>query len=416
MKTHYSRNSKKSGLTLVELLVSAALLGAILLFSAQYFAQTSQLNSTIVSQATLQEELRNAGNIITDEIQRAVYVFPPCGIYSSARQPTPTLLPGCTGFAITPTATTLSLLNVSWSRFTMATTGNITKRPDDGTYVWEVGRTPNAPILAMIVAPYNPSKPCDAGSGNTNDGGCYQFVAYYPVRREQVTRGFSGNNATSGDLLDVNSNESSQWVIMEYRRRLSANLYYDLAPFTTSFDIPGVGTMTSGALVSGLILGPVVPTRWRDAGCDLNAAGVFDPVMTNWICEKINRADTSPTAPKYPSPDPDPRPTNQESPTSLPAIAKGSDGSFDLVRFSARMAATVRWINDSTPRGTSRILVENIRPTDGFSVEFTTAGMDERGATEVRLRLQGELNRGGQPVRFPAQPLEFFSTPRNIAP
>jgi hypothetical protein len=61
-------------------------------------------------------------------------------------------------------------------------------------------------------------------------------------------------------------------------------------------------------------------------------------------------------------------------------------------------------------------LVENIRPVTGFAIEFTNNGMDERGATEVRLRLQGELNRGGDPVRFPAQPLEFFATPRNIAP
>jgi prepilin-type N-terminal cleavage/methylation domain-containing protein len=387
MKTN-TKNSKNAGFTLIELLISAGLLGAILLFSSQYFAQTNQLSRIITSQATLQEELRNAGNIITDEIQRAVYVFTPCGIYSSATQPIPTLKPGCTGFATTPTTATLSLLNVSWSSFTLAASGERTKRPDNGTYVWEVGATPDAPILAMIVAPYRPNQPCEASSTTTNDGGCYQFVAYYPVKRQQITRGFSTNSATAGDLLDKNDSESQQWVIMEYRKRLTENLDYTSSLFT-SFGIPGVGTMAAGVLTTGLILGPVPRINWRSVGCTGTCV--------------------------IPAPDPDPNPSNQQTGNSLPTVAKGTTKAADLVQFSARMAATVRWIN-SAPRGDSSLLVENIRPVTGFAIEFTNNGMDERGATEVRLRLQGELNRGGDPVRFPAQPLEFFATPRNIAP
>jgi hypothetical protein len=39
-----------------------------------------------------------------------------------------------------------------------------------------------------------------------------------------------------------------------------------------------------------------------------------------------------------------------------------------------------------------------------------------RGVTEVRLRLQGGIRRGNKEYTFPGQPIEIFTTPRNIAP
>jgi prepilin-type N-terminal cleavage/methylation domain-containing protein len=403
---------KNLGFTLTELLVVMAILSVVLLASSQYFVQTTQLSSSAVANATLQEELRNAGNIITDEVQRAVYVFPPCGVYSSVDLPNPILRPGCTGFSATDIISS-KRMNVSWSQIQMSSSGQRTKRPDDGTYLWEVG-VPTAPILAMIVAPYESYKPCDNGA---EDGGCYQFVAYFAVKREQVTRGSLGNSLTARDLLDAVPSENNQWVIMEYRRRLSENFFTNAAPLNANVVLPGYGTMNSGLIsgIPGVGIVAIAPVRWGDAGCtfDTTTVNTTGAVLTDpdfWLCEEIS------TNVKYPAPTSDPVSTNQSSPNSLPAVAKGNVNPADLANFAARMRSTVSWINNNANPGTPRILVENIRPNTGFSIEYTSNSVDERGVSTVRLRLQGQVNRNGVPVTFPAQPLEYFSAPRNIAP
>jgi prepilin-type N-terminal cleavage/methylation domain-containing protein len=406
---------KLAGFTLTELLVTMGILGVVLLAASQYFVQTTQVTSSAISSATLQEELRNAGNIITDEVQRAVYVFPPCGVYSSVDLPTPILKPGCVSFD-PPSTISSKRMNVSWSRIQMSSTGNRSKRPDDGTYLWEVG-VPTAPILAMIVAPFQSYTPCDRGTG-TNDGGCYQFVAYFAVKRAQVTRGLSGNSTTSKDLLDANPSEDNQWVIMEYRRRLDQNLFTNAAPLNANVALPGYGTMNAGIIsgIPGAGTAAISPIRWRDAGCtfdSINVPNTTGAVFTNqsdWICTEIS------SSVKYNAPTSDPVSANQSSPNSLPAVAKGNVNPADLANFAARMLSTVTWLNSNREPGNGRILVENIRPNTGFSIEYTANSVDERGVSAVRLRLQGEVNRGGSPVVFPPQPLEYFASPRNIAP
>jgi prepilin-type N-terminal cleavage/methylation domain-containing protein len=416
MKTQDSSGFLRlNGFTLLELLISMVILSMILLVTFQFFSSSLQTTSLVSNQTLLQEELRNAGNLIADEVQRSIYIFPPCGKYASTTS-TATAVTDCATFGAI-SASTLSQANVSWSKITLFSSGTRGMKPD-GTYAWNVGTDVNAPILAMIVSPRIPNKPCDAGGGNTNKGSCYEFVAYFPVKRSQVTRSSTSTNSQSKDLLNPDDSNKNQWTIMEYRRSLDENIYYTDTVFT-GLSIPGVGTLNGDQLtVTGQGITTLPPMRWRDAGCDLDTiktiSGAPNPnygrvsaTQSDWICDSDGSI-------KLPSPTTDP--SIQEGKNALPAISRGMTDPLAVARFAARMKAVQKWIEKVTP-GDAKILIDGIEPTTGFSLDFPTNSVDERGALEVRLRLQGGIFRGGGPkVVFPATPLEFYATPRNIAP
>ena len=118
-------------------------------------------------------------------------------------------------------------MNVSFSKFELGS-GNTVYNPLALTAgvsgSWEVGSTSNPPILAMIVAPRAPD-PANIGCGNRpplteQPYACYQFVAYFPVKREYVTNGLKGNTTPSSEKFDDVATWRSQWVLMEYRKPL----------------------------------------------------------------------------------------------------------------------------------------------------------------------------------------------------
>jgi hypothetical protein len=257
----------------------------------------------------------------------------------------------------------------------------------------------------MISPPKDSTKTCD-GSGEKV--GCFAFVAYFPVKRSGVT---SPSSATDLDFVNDDPDNKDGWVLMEYRRNLDKNIPFDSG--YTDLAIAGLGTLKgSGSAtsnigklnISGFPIVNVPAIYWRDVGC-------FSTDSDNTDCT----LDSSNTRLKEPSFDPNP--TAQVVEGSLPSIQNGTQVDVVISAYTARMQATVNWLETTTPKGTAKVLVDYIEPGTGFSLDFARPGaVDQRGVTEVRLSLQGGIRRGSKVTKFPGQPIEVYATPRNISP
>ncbi len=375
------------GFTLIELLISLTVFSILMIGVLAMQRDATQISRSVINQTAIQDDLRNAAAIISDEVQRAIYVFPPCGRYSSGA--TPTLVACGAAFA---TGYVPNVMNVNFSAFTFSATGSITARPNaTGTSVadrtWEVrdlDANRAAPILAMIVAPRRPNNnECDRGGSSSEIAtskaqGCYQFVAYFPIRRSQVT----GTATTyTAEQLEPDPENNNQWVLMEYRKNLDSNI---LATSVTA----------AGSPVS------VPAVRWDEVGCNLEGYGCA--LGTN--VRPVTDPDTD----------------TQRRDIALPAIARGTIDSALLASFVSRMNSTVATVDG----GSTQILMVGIQPqrgsgataNSGFQIDFSgLTTTDERGVLAVRLRLRAEIIRNTITYTVPASgPLEVFSAPRNI--
>jgi type II secretory pathway pseudopilin PulG len=426
-----------AGFTLLEVIISIGFLGLVLMLVSQYMQSGLNLTRTVTNQATLQGEIRSIGAMINDEVQRALYVFPPCGEFgvtknsTNDRTPFATFNTSCDPF---DSATDNSArLKVNYGLIKIATSGNTLINmgaPATSRYTWYVGAPPpgtpatdprtafgakSYPILAMITGPRDPQvqcrmtdaagKPIDDESA-VNADGCYQFVAYYPVQRKCLTTGATLDNncsatgpAPAGSRGQLEVGDDTSWVLMEYRRNLSR----DIAPTGSTINY---ATAAATKLTWTRSEGPqsVPRINWGSVGCGL-----------------INNAFSGKCPPPFTTPNPDPNSVNQNSPNSLPAIEGGTTNPSVIYNFRMRMLATKEWIEylGGTPTadevGSGKVLLENIRPNHGFQIDFPLGSIDERGVTEVRLRLQARVQQNGKEVLVPAQPTEFFASPRNIS-
>jgi type II secretory pathway pseudopilin PulG len=439
-----SSRNRMLGISLLELLISIGLLGLVLALVSQYLIGGLQVTNQVANQTTMQQELRNAGSLIADEVQRALYVFPPCGEYASTKSPTTgvrsttvTYKPGCTFTSTVPAMrVTFSKIKATATGITFrnhATNANTNYGND---YTWEVGAPPSntdssntlyplrgktLPILMMIVGPKDPNVQCRmtsdatlaavtplAPSGNVNENGCYQFIAYYPIKRKCLTPAADTSTCGAGGLsaseqLETNTDNENQWVLMEYRRNLSKDLYGNGTEVDYDFDTsPWALTTLVGTM-------PVPRINWGSAGCGLSGT---DKSFSN-VCPRSGTAAGSTT---LTTPNPDPNPVNQASANSIPAILRLGNDPTALELFRLRMTATMTWIQNNGDPGSGKILLDNILPDDGFQIEFPTTAVDERGATEIRLRLQAQVKRGSKTFNIPSKPIEFYASPRNISP
>jgi prepilin-type N-terminal cleavage/methylation domain-containing protein len=357
------RLKAQHGFSLIEILISLAILGIIAVGVTQLLSSTSAGYRVNFSQTVLQTELRNAAAIIGDEIQRAFYVFPPQGSSIAAG-----------GGSVT----------VDWSKFTLGngnTTTGIT-----GSNVFEVPLNPSLsqpPILALITAPRVPSLPCTTdGTTLAQEGaGCYQFVMYYPVIRTRVSRGQLGNSNSSSKLLDYQANNTERWVIMELRVVLTGS--------------------QGGA--------------WGNVGCTLR-----DPSTR---CTSNPSGDPSnifqQSSNSLPSVSCYANACNADDANTLPPLG-------EVQNFQTRMNATVNWIKDRVQAAgiSASIVIDNIDESfanggPGFRVLMPAETRDVRGVTQVRLRLRGKLTLNSETRTFGAEnnsPISFFFVPRNIAP
>jgi len=211
-----SLDARTRGFTLIELLIASAIMVGILSIIAQSFRVGGQEVARSFAVTDMSEDTRLAGQLMADEVARAVYVYPPGAVIT---------LGG----------------------------GYTTEKPSvvyrsDGTTVaatlprsqWTVGTDP---ILAMLVPPMT------VGTCNsTNESNCLYFVAYYPVERSGVVAGATGANNENNPGADPLN--SSNWVLYELRNRLdSATLATGTA---AGYDLPALTYTGSG--IRGYIL------------------------------------------------------------------------------------------------------------------------------------------------------------------
>ncbi len=164
----------RKALSLVELLIASAIFISILAFITRGLISSSTVVDKIINEAQLIEDTRSAGQIISDSLNRAVYIYPPNKKISLNS-------PG------------------SWT----------VENPNGNKNIWLTG---NDPIIAFIEA----SEQTGICS-KSNKKACLYFVAYYPIKRTTIVKKASYGQA----LKDDNNNDA--WVLFEYRKRLAIN-------------------------------------------------------------------------------------------------------------------------------------------------------------------------------------------------
>lgn len=167
---------RNHGFTLIELLVASVVALLVLGLVASGIQSGSSATSVIQTQQQLGDDVRIAGNYIADSLASAVYVFP------------------------------------AGTALTVGPSGYTTKNPATNNNTWVVG---THPIIAAITPPRDTNQWCPTTSSNGELAGCYQFKAYYALRRGDVVAA-----ATGADNPGADPSNNNQWVIYEYRENL----------------------------------------------------------------------------------------------------------------------------------------------------------------------------------------------------
>jgi type II secretory pathway pseudopilin PulG len=167
------------GLTIIELLVAAAILIVILGLVASGIQSGSGVVTQVVSESELLEDTRVAAQLMADSAARAVYIYPP--------------------------GATVSLNSAgSWT----------VQNPKTNKNIWKIGTDP---MLAFIEAPQRSDVACVGtdkdGKKKLNESACLSFVAYYPVKRSTVAK------QDNYKYLAEPQNDQS-WILFEYRKTL----------------------------------------------------------------------------------------------------------------------------------------------------------------------------------------------------
>ena len=159
-------------MSLVELLVASAIFISILAFITRGLISSSNVVGKIINEAQLIEDTRSAGQIISDSINKAVYIYP---------------------------------ANIKLS---LNSSGSWTvENPNGNKNIWLTGQDP---IIAFIE---NAEQSGDCSAKNKK--ACLYFVAYYPVKRTTVVK-----KASYGQAIKDDKNNNA-WVLFEYRKRLN---------------------------------------------------------------------------------------------------------------------------------------------------------------------------------------------------
>lgn len=164
------------GFTLVEMLVSIAILGVLMLAFTQVFGGSLRASSEINTRSELINEGQIAQQLISSRLQSAFYVYS----------------------GINPDPNPMTLTNGG-----MTTRNSIRNGAGQN---WIPGTDP---FIAMLVPPRIAGQCTGAGVSQTNDA-CFRFYAYYAVRRDTF---ISQNPLISPD---PDPNNANVWVLMEY--------------------------------------------------------------------------------------------------------------------------------------------------------------------------------------------------------
>ena len=165
------------GFTLIELVISTAILGILFVMISSVLENNGKQVRSVVYKAELLEETRVVGQMIADQVSRAVYIYPP-------------------GSSIQLNST------ASW-----------TVKNSLNSNTWVVGNSLN-PILAYIEAPLNRAQSNACALATPEN--CLVFVAYYPLIRSVVVLNATGAENPGPDPDNLNAR-----MIYEYRKVLS---------------------------------------------------------------------------------------------------------------------------------------------------------------------------------------------------
>ncbi len=196
---------RSQGFTLVEMLLSAAILGVLMLTFTQIFGRSLRASGEIGARNELISEGQIAQQLVSSKLQSAYYVYPP----------------GTTLQLTTNHATTLN-----------------TVRAGAAGQNWTVGTDP----FAAVLVPPRSSGTCNAAGDRS---ACYTFYAYYPVLRGSLTA-----NAPSV-APDADPNNANAWVLMEFRSSIVDNV--------TRGSTGSGCTSPSAPLETGLLYCPPLP-------------------------------------------------------------------------------------------------------------------------------------------------------------
>lgn len=178
---------RTAGITLIEMLIAAVLSVAILALIAAGLRSSSDSLRFVQNSQLLTEDLRNAGNLVSDYLSTAAFIYPP-GV---------TLTIGSAG-------------------------GYTVRNPNTNNNTWRIGQDPAIALL----------QPPRLESGVE----VVKFVMIYPVNRGWVVRRASGAENPGSDPAN-----NDKWLLYIYVRNLAVgnNRLPNGLPATIPTDIPG---------------------------------------------------------------------------------------------------------------------------------------------------------------------------------
>lgn len=286
---------RNHGFTLIELLVASAIALLVLGLVAGGIQSGSSATGVIQTQQQMLEDVRIAGNYMADSLASAVYVFPP--------------------------GTTL----------TLGGSGYTTKNPATGNNTWKVG---THPIVALITPPKNTQEWCPIGSAASELDGCYQFKAYYALRRGDVVA-----SATKAENPGADPKNDNQWTVYEYRENLQPssvssgtwNPLYDPDTSKTTYLYP-LPQVPDGAILS-------LPRAYTAASGSLLAD--FIQPNAGFSLDFANKQCNTVDAKGNMTPDP----------TNCSAVVTGDpERTYSLARITLTIAGQkLGWQNAATP-------------------------------------------------------------------
>ncbi|MDX2005809.1 MAG: type II secretion system protein [Meiothermus sp.] len=172
---------KPRGLSLIEMLIAAAITGVLLIVVTNGIQSASSSTRMIQTQQLLTEDLRTSGNLISDELSQAYHIYPP------------------------------------GAEITLNSTSTYTVTNFDGSNVWTVGTDP---IIAAILPPEDLTR---ADLCATDNSGCLRLVAYYPLLRSTVTASTSG----TPEFIGNDPQNTNVWTVFRYMTYLSSGKFSD---------------------------------------------------------------------------------------------------------------------------------------------------------------------------------------------
>jgi prepilin-type N-terminal cleavage/methylation domain-containing protein len=171
--------SRTRGFTLVELLISLALLGILLTAVVSINIGTSQSAAALQVRNDLSPELQITQTYMAGKLGQAAYIFP------------------------------------NGSNVQMSATGFTSQSPS-GSQNWRIGTDP---IIAFVLPPKTVQTgsciPSNIANATTY---CYAFYAFYAIKRSTYVGTATVPGVTGADNPGTNpANDPTAWVLMEYR-------------------------------------------------------------------------------------------------------------------------------------------------------------------------------------------------------